>query len=270
MAASIGRVARLATVAFALAIAQPAAAPRMAAGSQSARMSARFVPERLGSASTLTIELEVDGGSGGVPSPLTAVNLRYPTSLGFATSGLGLATCSPATLELLGPEGCPANSRMGSGRALARFQIGPEIFEEPARLAVVAGPSPDGYVRPLVSATGETPVSTQIVMSSVLEAGALRISVPLVPGLPEGPNVAVVAVRISLGGELIYYETVHGRRVAYRPRGIMLPGRCPRGGFRFGAALTFADGTQTTASSSVRCPPETARRRGRVARPHDP
>jgi hypothetical protein len=78
--------------------------------------------------------------------------------------------------------------------------------------------------------------------------------VPLVPTVPEGPDVAVTDVHVTLGGRLTYYERVHGRRVPYRPQGILLPKRCPRGGFRFSATFTFLDGTQAQAQTTVRCP----------------
>jgi hypothetical protein len=248
----IATMRRLAAVAVALAV--NAGGTPLASGEQSVRMSARLDPERPGAPTVLTFRLRVLSDAGSVPAPLTAVNVHYPSSLGFATSGLGLATCPPLTLEALGPQACPANSRMGSGSALARFQIGPEIFEESADLAVLAGPSPDGYVRPLISAEGGTPVSTQIVMPSVLSPGQLKVTVPLVPGLPEGPDVAVVAVSLTLGGELTYRETVHGHTRAYRPRGITLPARCPPGGFGFAADLMFLDSSAAHAETGVPCP----------------
>jgi hypothetical protein len=240
--------------AIALTLAASAGGPSLAAGAQRARMSARLSPDQLGATSALSFGLEILATGGEIPSPVRSIGVHFPAGLGLSTSGLGLATCSLATLETRGPAACPANSQMGSGSALARFDLGAETFEESARLALVAGPSADGYTRPLIAALGETPVATEIVMSSVLEAGALQIAVPLVPGLPEGPDVALVAVRVSLGGDLSYYETVRGRRLAYRPRGIALPRHCPRGGFRFSAELTFLDGSTADAASTVACP----------------
>jgi hypothetical protein len=224
------------------------------------RVDASFRPEKLGAATTVSLGFQVSSSGGALPAPLTAIDFRYPRDLGFATSGLGLDTCQPATLEAGGPTACPANSRMGSGSAQARFEIGPEIFPEAASLAVVAGPSPDGYVRLLVSATGVSPVAARIVMSTVLLPGRLQMSVPLVPSLPEGSNVAVVAASVTLGGNLTYHERRHGRTVAYQPRGIGLPRRCPREGFRFSGTFSFLDGTRASAQTVVKCP---ARHTGR-------
>jgi hypothetical protein len=167
---------------------------------------------------------------------------------------LGTAVCQPGVLELDGPAGCPPNSIMGSGEAMARFRIGPEVFGESATLGIVAGPAQEGFLRLLISATGISPVAARIVMSSVLKPGLISLTVPLVPSLPEGEDVAVTSVRGTLGGRLSYVEHVHGRTVVYRPRGISLPRRCPRRGFRFSARFTFLDGTRAAATATVGCP----------------
>jgi hypothetical protein len=228
--------------------------PAGAWGTQLTSISARFSPERLGAPTALSLGFEVHTPDGSLPSALTGLAFRYPPNLGIGTSGLGLATCSPAKLSYYGPKVCPANSIMGSGSALAKFQVSPEVSEETAGIALVAGPSQNGYVNLLISATGTFPVAARIVMSALLLPGRLQFSVPLVPGVPEGPDVAVVSVKATIGGNLTYYERKHGRRVAYRPQGIKLPRHCPRGGFHFDATFSFLDGTQAQAQTVVRCP----------------
>lgn len=188
-----------------------------------------------------------------MPSPLREIDLEYPPNLGFVTSGLGLATCSAERLQAGGPGACPPNSLIGLGSALVEFPVGPEVVRETAQLAVLAGPSPNGYLRFLVSATGHKPVAARIVMSTVLLAGHLRIAVPLVPSLPEAPDVAVTRLHLTLGGHLRYYTRVHGTMRAYRPRGISLPSSCPRGGFRFAATFAFLSGERTSATTTVPC-----------------
>jgi hypothetical protein len=229
------------------------AAPASATASQTARLAARFTPERLGAPTSMTVSFRILSASG-IPSPLTGVRLHYPESLGLAISGLGTAICEPAVLELNGPAGCPPDSTMGSGEAFARFQIGPEVFSESATLGVVAGPEREGFLGLLVSATGLSPVAARIVMSSVLEPGLIALSVPLVPSLPEGEPVSVVGVDATLGGKLVYSRSVRGHIVRYRPRGLSLPRRCPPGGFRFSASFAFLDGTSASAAYSVSCP----------------
>ncbi len=223
------------------------------AAAQTATISAAFTPERLGAPTGISLGFRVRA-PGGVPSPLTGVEFRYPPQIELTRSGLGVATCAAQALEAHGPAACPADSLMGRGSALARFRIGPEVFAESASIGVVAGPPQNGYVRLLAAATGLSPVAARIVMSMLLLPGRLQFGVPLVPSLPEGEDVAVVQARVTLGDHLVYYEHAHGRTIAYRPRGIELPRRCPRGGFRFAATLSFLDGTQTRARTVVPCP----------------
>jgi hypothetical protein len=234
-----------------------AAAPG-AQGAERVAISARFSPEKLGAPTAMSLGMTVTATGGQIPSPLRTIDLRYPTNLGIATSGLGTATCQPQSLEEHGPAGCPANSLMGSGTALARFRVGSEIFRESATIGIVAGPSHGGNLALLISATGLSPIAARIVMASTLKDGHLHIEVPLVPSLPEGEDVAVVAVRATLGGRLTYYERRHGRQVSYTPKGIGLPRRCPKGGFRFSGSFTFADGTSTSAATTVSCPRHSA------------
>lgn len=223
------------------------------AGPQLASISASFSPMRLGKPTSVSLGFSIARAGGNLPSALTAVDFRYPRQLALGTSELGQATCAVKRLQVLGPGACPPNSIMGHGSALAKFQVSPIVSHEDASLALVAGPPQNGYVDMLIAASGEYPVETRIVMSAVLLPGRFHIAVPLVAGIPEGPDVAVVSVKATLGGRLTYYERRKGRRVAYRPTGILLPRRCPKGGFAFSATFTFLDGTQTQAATRVRC-----------------
>jgi hypothetical protein len=217
-------------------------------------ISAGFSPLRLGSPTALSLGFDVRTPDGSLPSALTGLVFHYPTDLGIGTSGLGLTTCTLSKLSLDGPKACPPNSIMGRGIALAEFQVSPEVSEENAEIALVAGPSQNGYLKLLISATGAYPVAARIVMSTLLLPGQLQISVPLVEGLPEGPDVAVVRVNVTIGGKLTYYGRSHGKKVAYRPQGILLPKRCPPGGFRFHTGFSFLDGTRSEAQTVVKCP----------------
>jgi hypothetical protein len=232
--------------------------PVSAAATQTARISARFDPEHLGAATAVSFAFNI-AEDGPAPSPLLHIQLAYPGNLGFATSGLGLAACTPQILELIGTEGCPPDSVMGRGNALVEIQIGPGVIRERVSLAVFAGPSPDGYLHLLIYADGREPVTGQVILSGTLLPGHLEIAVPPIPSLPESPYVAVAHMSITLGGALIYYERRRGRTVAYRPAGVGLPDRCPHGGFPFGASFSFMDGTHSKAGTAVACP--TRRRR---------
>jgi hypothetical protein len=235
-------------------------APGSALAAQAVSVSAAFAPERLGAPTAVTFGFEVhavniENAFGfKIPSPLTGIDFHYPADLGLGTSGLGLATCNEAALQIHGPSACPANSIMGSGGALAEFQVSPEVEEETAQIALVAGPSPNGYLNMLISATGVYPVAARIIMSTLLEPGQLKIIVPLVPGVVEGPDVAVIRAHVTIGGNLTYYRRSHGKKIAYRPQGILLPRSCPKGGFHFTGTFTFLDASHVNAQTVVKCP----------------
>jgi hypothetical protein len=228
--------------------------PSLAFASQSASISAVFSPKRLGAPSTVTLGFQIHGGAGPLPSPLTGVDFHYPADLGIATSELGVATCPIVPLEAHGPAVCPPNSVMGSGSALVGIPVGGGVQTETASLALLAGPSQEGFLRLLVAADGKSPVIARIVMSSLLLNGDLRLAVPPVESLPGAADVSFLRLRITLGGDLTYYERRRGKIVAYKPRSVVLPRSCPRGGFRFSARFSFQDGTESDARTAVACP----------------
>ena len=225
-------------------------------------LTAALTPERLGAGTTLTLAFAIATTSGMVPSPLTRLDLLYPNNFGIATSGLGTTDCTAKILEHQGPAGCPPDSQIGSGTALAVIPIGPEILSETATTTIFMAPIHSGHTTLLFDAIGETtPVAAQIVFTGRLLpaqqpfGGELYTTIPLVPTLPEAPDAAVVRLRSTIGPlHLTYYRHTHGRPIAYHPKGILLPPTCPSGGFQFAARLHFHDGTHTNAHTTVPCP----------------
>jgi hypothetical protein len=235
--------------------------PGAATAAQSVSLTTVLSPERLGRSTTLYFDFQISAAVDAVPSPLTELDVRYPPGFGVAASGLGLETCTATTLELLGPSGCPTDSRVGYGTALAEVPFTHEIVREAATVAVIRAPAQSGHTALLFYAEGLSPVFAFVVFPGVLWrapppfGGEIRMAVPLVPALPGGPDVSVVHVSSTIGpAHLTYYEDVHGRRIPYTPRGIVLPVRCPKGGFPFAATFGFLDGSRATARSTVRCP----------------
>jgi hypothetical protein len=235
--------------------------PAAAQAAESARLSATLTPERLDQGTTIGFNLRIVTPGGEIPPPLREVDLRYPQDLGIATSGLGLATCSRVLLEAAGPQGCPSESVMGIGSAVAEIPVGPEIVHETAPLTIFRAPTENGHIAMVLYANGASPVEAQILLPSLLLpatapfGGRVHINVPLVPSLPGSPDVAVVRLTTTLGPlGITYYEREHGRAVPYRPRGLQLPDSCPRGGFPFAAALSFVGGSHVSARTVVPCP----------------
>ncbi len=242
------------TSAGALPLAAVAEADAGGAGGPSATLSAAFRPEHLGAPTTVSFAVSIDPQAGSGPIPLSAVTVSYPSDLGLATSGLGLAACEATVLELEGPEACPPDSEMGVGSALVEVPFGSDIVKETVALAIYAAASRDGYVHMSILAQGSEPVIASSVLAAVLHPGELLISIPPIASLPGAPYVALVSMHASLGGALTYYERVGGRTVAYHPQGIGLPDSCPRGGWKLSASFSFIDGQSSNASTAVPCP----------------
>jgi hypothetical protein len=243
-------------LAASLALAIPPATSAIA--SDTAKLNVSLTPETLGAGTTISFDLRIIASQGEIPPPLTKIDLLYPANLGLIASGLGLSTCSGAELETKGR--CPANALMGYGSALAEIPFEEVIFER-ARITTWMAPIENGHLQLLFLAKAGTPVSSEIIFTSLLLGakppfgGSLATTVPLVPTIPEGPDVAITQLATTLGPmHITYYETFHGKRVAYHPQGIRLPHTCPHGGFPFAATLAFLDGTHASAHTSVPCP----------------
>ena len=74
--------------------------------------------------------------------------------------------------------------------------------------------------------------------------------------------MSLVNLRSTIGPlGLTYYEHRHGKFIPYTPSGIVLPPRCPAGGFPFSITFHFADGSSSTNGAKVPCPHHTPRRR---------
>ncbi len=152
---------------------------------------------------------------------------------------------------------------MGYGTALAEIPIGPSIASESAHVTIMRATNHAGHLALLIDVNAPSPVSGQITFPGIVlpaaapYGGRLDMSIPLVSGLPQGPDVAVVQFRSTLGPlHLHYHEHVHGHVVEYEPKGIPLPDTCPRGGFRFSARFAFQNGSHSQATATVPCPPK--------------
>jgi hypothetical protein len=251
-----------ATVIAAAAICAVPVASTIAAGvPEQASLHASFSPDRLGASTTISFGFHLATATGLAPPPLTSVVLHMPAGMNYTLTTLGLAICRPAALQAQGPKGCPPNSRVGSGNALVEVPFGTGAGHEIPEIQAVVGPSHNGNMVVLFYANGQTPVSAQLVFSGEVlpDSGAfgtkLATMVPLIPSVPNGPDVSIVNVETTIGPSgLTYYRHVHGRLQPFHPLGIGVPERCPRGGFPFSASFVFQDGSTASASTTVPCP----------------
>jgi hypothetical protein len=223
---------------------------------------ATFTPEILGRATTIRVEIRISAGAGEiVPPPLIEGQLRYPAGMNVQLSGLGIDACRIAALQAQGLSACPPDSRMGYGSAVAQAPIKGEAFYETAKIAILRAPEQHGHQAIMLYVYGETGLQADLVLPSpILPAakpfgGLLAVHVPLVPTVPEGPDVSVTKVDFVLGPKnLTYTERIHKKTVHYKPAGVPLPRRCPRGGFPFQVTLRFMDGERAEGRTAVACP----------------
>jgi hypothetical protein len=235
--------------------------PASSRAETSATLHVALTPERLGRGTTIKFGFDLAGPAGSVPQPVTTISLFYPRHFGILTSGLGHASCTTETLEVRGPPGCPSRSLMGFGTATGAIQVGDERVDEQALTSVYLAPFQNGEIALLFFLDAYTPLLAERIFDGALQSapppfgGALTIDVPAIEGFPEGPDVALVKLRSTIGPlGITYYEHIHGHFIPYQPSGIVLPLHCPKGGFPFAARFTFADGYRLTATRKVRCP----------------
>lgn len=228
----------------ALAIALLAPAPSRA--ETSANIHVSLQPNRPGALAVLKIAIRYDDPEAEVPAPLRHAVLRLPRSLEMEIPKL--RNCSSATLRRRGPRGCPAPSRLGRGRATIEVLAGSQTLDEQVILTTFLGPLEAQPTFELF-AEGLTPFERRVVIegTAVPDSGRygedLVISVPPIATLPLEPDASIASLSLSLGS---------------RPRSrfanaVIVPTHCPRGGLPFAVQSTFADGSSSTAVTSVPC-----------------
>lgn len=237
---------------------------------QTAMLEVGLFPERLGHGTTVEFAFNIAATRGAVPSPLTWIELRYPKHFGLVTSGLGVASCSEQVLSELGPDGCPSRSLMGEGTATAEVPLADQVVLERANTKIFMAPLDGENIGVEFSVVGYSPIAADLIFPGLLlpaeppYGGDLSIPVPLQESFSGGPDVSVVRVSSTIGPlGLTYYEHRHGKLLRYTPSGIVLPPRCPAGGFPFSITLQFVDGTSAISDTKVPCPNTNTRRRRR-------
>jgi hypothetical protein len=225
------------------------AAPRVTLG-------ALFRPDRLGQSTTIHWGFTISE-----PAPLRSLELRLPAGMGFAGSSLGLEECQPALLARAGPEGCPLDSRVGFGTALAEVPAATPVRER-AKVTALLGPSEGEGMTVLFFIDGRWPANREIILTSHVlhiagpHGATLQTEVPLLAVWPNGPDIGLLSFRSTIGPDrIVYRRRVRGRTVSFAPRGLTVPDRCPRGGFALLATFTWWTAeSPATATARVPCP----------------
>ena len=209
-------------------------------------------PDRAGARAALTFTIRFTGGEFGVPSQVRHSVLRIPA--GMSLDIPSLRACSAARLRAHGPKGCPAQSQIGSGHALAETHAGSQITTEEVELHAFLGPPDNLQPTFEIFAQGYTPLDEHVVFTGkVMSASApygeeLELSIPPVPSLPLEPDASIVTFSLTVGAGRGTRTPPHGQSTVSVPR------RCPAGGFPFAAQFTYADGSDGEALARVPCP----------------
>ncbi len=204
----------------------------------------------LGAGAAVEAKYTIKGteATGGVPSQITHVNFYLPK--GAKINQTGFVTCASATLENIGPSGCPKKSQASPiGTAAVVDPIGGELVKENATLQAFFAPG--GGLQFYVNAA--SPISAQLLVAkgNFVTAAApygmeLNTEVQLVQSVPGAPPVSTESITIKVGAA---YKK--GKKtISYGT----LPKKCPKGGFPLKSEIGFASGETVTAEYKAPCP----------------
>jgi hypothetical protein len=218
-----------------------------------------FRPDALGASTTLSLSAKLVSSTGGPLSPVTKFVLYAPAGMRIDARGAG--TCTAAILKRTGPRGCPANSRAGFGGGVGVLALPSETIHAPYTLDFFFGPREDGRLRLLIYVGARDPVALEFVLVAK-EVPAPKpyglgfsVEVPPIVTFAGAPNASVESAFVSVGSpDVAYYEQVHGRRTLVHLKGLLVPRRCPAGGFPTEGKAFFADGTTITVNPTIPCP----------------
>lgn len=230
----------------------------LAFASETFTVTTYFSPDKLGAPTNLSAKA-IFASNGRAPTPVGNVLAYGPA--GFDVDVAGTGVCEKAVLELNGPGGCPADSRIGFGGGVGLVEIAKEVIKEPFTLDFFLGPSEGGRLVILVYANAVSPVSVQIVIVAKEVHGpkpyglGFTFEIPPIPTLPGASYASVESSYFTVGSQKVaYYHTVRGKRRLVHVKGLIVPRTCPHGGFPFKVTIGFLDGAQSTDAYTAPCP----------------
>lgn len=207
-------------------------------------------PNRLDAKGSLTLTIVYAGITSSVPSPARRALLRFPAGLHLEIPAL--RSCSAARLRAHGAGDCPVQSKIGYGQALVESNAGSQFITEHVTLSVFLGPLQNFQPTFEVLGVGSTPLQQRIVLSGTVVSDhapygeALVMHIPPIPTLPLEPDASLAWLTLTVG------TTTH--RMARDANTVVVPERCPTGGFPFAGEFTYADGSTSSALATALCP----------------
>lgn len=216
----------------------------------SATITPSLSPDRLSSKGSFTITIHYPQSPSGVPLPVRRSVLRFPLGLGVEIPHL--RSCSIARLRARGPSGCSSQSLLGHGHALVEAQAGSQLIAEDISLWLFLGPFRNLQPSFVMLGQGYTPFDERVVLTGTVlpdnppYGEDLVVSVPPIPTIPLEPDASIVTMSLTVGVD----KPRHPRTA----NTVVVPSRCPSGGFPFAADFTYADGSTGAALATAPCP----------------
>jgi hypothetical protein len=218
-----------------------------------------FSPDRLGAATDVFGSATIGSTNGPVPSPITHIDVFGPA--GVTLDLEGSVTCNQESLERVGASACPKNSKAGIGGGDGIYELGHEIVKEKYTVEFFLTDNRPGHTRMVIYLKGSTPVSIELYFDATIIRGpkpyglGFSLDVPLIKVLPEASDASATSAFLSLGAHgQTFYKKVHGKRKRLPIEGIVLPGKCPHGGWPVASRFSFQDGSTVMAKRTVACP----------------
>jgi hypothetical protein len=232
-----------------------------AQGAENVAIHANFSPDELGVPTNLSATASFSSNLPGSQPPIVKVAAYGPAGMLVDVRGAGTCTATPAALEATGPRACPADSRIGFGKAGGLEELAGELIPGPFTFEFFLRPKEQGHLALMIYVNAVTPAAEQLVLLAK-EVRApkpyglgISFAVPIVPSLPGAPLGWVDHLLLTLGSaNASFRKTIGGKSRLVHVRGLVAPHSCPRGGFPIEGAFEFADGSTTTAKASIPCP----------------
>jgi hypothetical protein len=227
-----------------------AAHSTIARAEASATITPSLSPDRPGAKGALLMTISFAGGASSVPPPVRRTILRFPAGLGIEIPHL--RSCSIARLRTRGVSGCPAQSELGQGHALAEALAGSQIITENISLWLFLGPFHNLEPTFEILGRGYTPFDEKVVLTGTVipdnspYGEDLALSVPPIPTVPLESDASIVTMSLKVG--------VNKPPHPSDANTVVVPTSCPPGGFPFAADFTYADGSSGSALATARCP----------------
>jgi hypothetical protein len=225
-------------------------APHAAPAATYATAAAALSPNRLATRGAVSMNVDFAEPGAAVPAPLRRMTLRLPA--GFTLDVPHLRSCSAAVLRAHGAGACPAASQLGRGRALVAANLGSRPLTESISLRLFLGALHN--LQPTVEIYGQgiTPFDKRVVFAGSVQSDSapfgerLVVSVPPVATLPQEPDASIVELTLTVGAA--------APRRAAAQNTVLVPSRCPAGGFPFAGEFAYADGSTSSTETTIPCP----------------